>query len=212
MPLDSSKGAIADSLRSFFRLTGRIPTRVDELVVPTARVAELDRMPWRSAPVRGAFYNESANVAAEFSAVGIGLPPTAPGQFVVRKVRVVQGTGGAALSYSMIVCSWAAAVATLTDFGAIQKTEQLSKNLLIANTSDAQGPHQLIGSDPSILLGSEAWRLRVEAAGTSPPVDQWDGEICIPNGGALCVWARTVNITARVAISSDYYSDSAPVA
>ena len=211
MPLDSSKGQIADSLRSFFRLTGRIPTRVDELVVPTARVAELDRAPWRSGPIAGSFYNESANVAAEFSAVGVGLPPTAPGQFVVRKVRVVQGTAGAALSYSMIMCGWAAAVATVTDFGAIQKIEQLSKNLLITNVGDASGPHQLIGSDPSILLGSEVWRLRVEAAGTSPPVDQWDGFIAIPNGGALLVWGRTVNITARVAITVEYFPDAKEV-
>lgn len=212
MPLDSSKGAIADSLRAFFRLTGRIPTRVDELVVPTASVARLDLAPWRSSPVRGMFYNEAAAVAAENAMVGVGLPPTNPGQFEVTAVRVVQGTAGAALSYSVILWNWAAAVATLTDAGAISKVEQLSKGTLINNSSDPCGVHQLNGTDPGIPFGTELWRLRVEAAGTSPPIDEWRGSIMVPNGGAVVVVARTVNIIARVAIDVAYYPDAAPVA
>lgn len=212
MPLDSNKGQIADALRSFFRLTGRIPTRVDELVVPVVQVAQLYDPPWRSSPIRGSVYAETAAVAAEYGYIAVALPPGATGQFVVRKVRVIQGTAGAALTHSLTLMSHAAIAATLTDTGTVQKTEQLNKTTLAAGAAESTGVRYFIGTDPTLGLGLELWRLRIEAAGTSGPVDEWSGLIVIPNGGGLAVSARTVNVVIRVAIEIEYYPDSVPIA
>lgn len=212
MPLDSSKGSVADALRSYFRLTGRIPTRVDELVVPTAVVAQLGDPPWRSSPIRGSVYAETAAVAAEYGYIAAALPPGATGQFVARRIRVIQGTAGAALTHSVTLMSHAAIAATLTDTGSIQKTEQLNKTTLVAGSAESTGVRYFVGTDATLGLGLELWRLRVEAAGTSGPVDEWAGSIVVPNGGGVAVSGRTVNQVIRVAIEVDYYPDSVPIA
>lgn len=212
MPLDSAKGQVADSLRSFFRLTGRIPTRVDELVVPTARVAELDRPPWRSAPLRGSVVAEAAAVAAEQSAVAISLPAAAPGQFVLRHVRVMQDTGGVELSYSVLLTNITTINATLSNFGSTQKHEQRSRTKLLTLIDDPTGCEWWIGSDPAQIPGFELWRLRVSTGGTSPPVDDWYSQVVVPNAGAICVQARTVNRLARVMFEFEYFADAPPVA
>jgi hypothetical protein len=48
LPIQSSELAIR--LRSFFRLTGRIPAVLDETTVPVINVGDLDRPPWRRDP------------------------------------------------------------------------------------------------------------------------------------------------------------------
>lgn len=212
MPLDAAKGSIADSMRSYFRLTGRIPTRVDELIVPTATVQRLDLPPWRAAPIRGSVFTESAAVAAEQSAVAVSLPVASPGQFIVRRVRTMQDTAGAELSVSCILTSVATINATLTNFGATQRHEQMSKGNLSSLISQPTGVEWWIGSDPAQISGFELWRLRVSTGGTSPPVDEWWPQLVIPGGGALCMQARTANRLCRIGVEFDYYPDSTPIA
>lgn len=211
MPLDSAKGSVADAMRSFFRLTGRIPTRVDELIVPTAQIVQLNRQPWRANPIRGSVFVESAAVAAEQSAVAVTLPTASPGQFIVRHVRVMQDTTGVELSYSCILSGLTTISATLTNFGATQKHEQLSKASTAALVSQPTGVEQWLGSDPAQISGIEVWRLRVSTGGTSPPVDDWYSELVIPGGSGLVVQARTVNRLARVGVEFEYYPDAPPL-
>lgn len=98
MPLDVQSGELADRLRRFFRLTGRIPAQIDEVTVPVANVQNLDVAPYRSRVHAGGNHVVGAAVALANTVAGIRVPaPRAAGStgvFVVQKIIVRNANAG----------------------------------------------------------------------------------------------------------------------
>jgi hypothetical protein len=93
MPLDSQNGSVADRLRNFFRITGRIPSPVDETVVPTANLVDLDGPPWRTTDEN--FQTSALNaqpVAAQFGYAGVYMPRNTLGVAVIKQIQLINAT------------------------------------------------------------------------------------------------------------------------
>jgi hypothetical protein len=77
MALEMQFGDLATRIARAFRVKGRIPTKLDEMVVPVAVVEHLDRDPFRQEPI-------------SFSGAIVGITPAA-GEHIVLGVRCVSG-------------------------------------------------------------------------------------------------------------------------
>src|SRR5687768_1210512 len=100
MPQPIQAGTVADRLRNFLNLTGRIPVQMDENVVPVANVQSLGEPPWRTEDVDCFAYASSPAVAARFGMVAFRMPAGATGALVIRRVVIASGatTHGASLA------------------------------------------------------------------------------------------------------------------
>ena len=67
-PLDFNIGELVDRLRNLLKVRGRMPLDLDGRVVPTVRVGDATRAPWR--------LNERTYTAGGFVAVGAGVGAT----------------------------------------------------------------------------------------------------------------------------------------
>lgn len=95
MATDVGTGTVADRLRNFLRLTGRIPLKMDEMVVPVVNAQQLDQPPWRTADQNWGCELTSATPAAGFFAcAGVELPARAAG--VCRVTGILLGNAAAA--------------------------------------------------------------------------------------------------------------------
>lgn len=92
MPLTSQQGDVADRLRNFFRITGRIPSSVDEVVVPTANIQDLDQPPFRSKVVN--FGGNAGRAATPLNSTHAGIILRRPGVAVVKRVWIRNQTAG----------------------------------------------------------------------------------------------------------------------
>ena len=77
MPLDLQFGDLATRIARAFRVKGRIPIKLDEMMVPVAVAQSLDRDPFRQEPI-------------SFAGAIVGITPVA-GENIVLGVRCVSG-------------------------------------------------------------------------------------------------------------------------
>lgn len=103
MPLETQQGEIASRLRNFFKVTGRIPSTLDEVVVPVSSVARLDQPPYRAQVVDFGSQPISPATAAEQNGAGIYVPAA-----LKKGAAVVDGIGfvnssGANQSFAVIL-------------------------------------------------------------------------------------------------------------
>jgi hypothetical protein len=115
MPLVTQQGSVADRLRNFFRVTGRIPAGLDETVVPVANIQYLGEPPWRTQDADFAVHGNVAAVAAVNSHIGVVMPGRTNGVAVVQEVSVRNNTAATA-EYSLLFVAGAEAFA---DFAVI---------------------------------------------------------------------------------------------
>lgn len=95
MATDIGTGSVADRLRNFLRITGRLPLKLDEMVVPVMVGQQLDSAPWRTSDQNFAAMLTSATPAAGFfAAVGVELPIRVSG--VARITGILLGNAAAA--------------------------------------------------------------------------------------------------------------------
>lgn len=200
MPMTSQFGEVADRLRSFFKITGRIPSTVDEVVVATASVANIGDPPYALEPVLFQFRNVSAAVAVKNSAIAVATPESATGTMIVDRIHI-EG-GAAAFSASLILDNYSLLVtAGLTDFGPITRINGLSQATLRANVVQSTVPTVLIGSAAAPHVGFEVERS-VLAVNTDI---QLLGPWVLPPGGALAVWCNTVNLAVGASFKGRYF-------
>jgi len=99
VPLDTQNGSVADRLRNFFKLTGRVPAPLDDVVVPVANLVDLDGPPWRTADEN---WSTSAltqpALAANVSYAGVWMPRGMKGVAVVKQV-VLENEDAAAQTF-----------------------------------------------------------------------------------------------------------------
>lgn len=93
MPLDIQVGDVAERLRRFFDLRGRIPGRLDEVVVPVINLGDLSKPPYSRDPLSGWHLGAQGAVAAEISMVG--LLPQGADKLVIKQLWLVNDTAGA---------------------------------------------------------------------------------------------------------------------
>lgn len=88
MPLPIQSGDLADRLRRFFRLSGRIPSALDETVVPVALIQDLGEPPWRG-PAAASDFSISLTtvaVAATRAYATIKQPAGGGGRTVIERL------------------------------------------------------------------------------------------------------------------------------
>jgi len=201
MPLETQFGEVADRLRSFFKITGRIPSQLDEVLVPVAQVVDIGAPPYAIDPVLFQVRNTSAAVAAKNSALAIALPESASGTMVVDRVHV-EG-GAAAFSASLILDNYTLLVAAgLVDFGPITRINGLSQRTLAANVVQSTVPTILIGSNAAVHTGFEVERA-VQLINTD---SQMLGPWVLPPGGALALWCNNLNNAIGASFKGRYFA------
>jgi hypothetical protein len=212
MPLDIGHAEIANRLRRLLRIRGRIPTRLDENVIPTVAIGSSDRPPWRQSPVIFADMNTAGAVAAENSAIAATLPASDLGVMVIWRIWA-DGVGNAAsANVSLIMHSHAALLAELSDFSPqLRRYENLDPALIISNTAQASGVHMLVGSIPSAsypLLGAEIDRARLPGAAVGSETRVvFQGPYVIPAGGGLYIARTSANESLTAGFYGEYYPD-----
>jgi len=204
MPLDIQQGEVADRLRKFFRLSGRIPATLDETVVPVAILQSLDQPPWRLTAQRGAAYIIKTLVAAEQLAIAVQHPLAVSGRTVVDKVFVSNEeatTGFYSIGYgSMDYVTGIENVVTIPNVeqpgpppgGA--PTTKLAK--LPINTATFHGGNQNVSRNVGHL--------------TCPATDTrvLDGLWVLSPGWQLMVWNELAGIPTRTGFHLTYYPDA----
>lgn len=102
MAIDVGSGNVADRLRNFLRLTGRIPLKMDEMVVPVVVGQQLDQPPWRTADQNFAatVVTSPAPAAGFFAIAGVEMPNGASG---VARVTQITIRSNIAAEYSIFV-------------------------------------------------------------------------------------------------------------
>lgn len=70
MPLTIQLGEVADRLRRALAVRGRIPTALDETVVPVVQLVDASQPPYAKDPAHGSSRHTRAALAANFSHIG----------------------------------------------------------------------------------------------------------------------------------------------
>lgn len=209
MPIDVNRGEIANRLRRFLDIRGRIPTRLDENVVPVVQLASVDDAPWRQSPITWAGWVSQPSVALLNSFVAVTLPRADFGIFSVDRVAVDNLSGSTAASISLILNAESNTVAEGTDLGPIwQRVENLNQPLLLLPASQPVGLHQVIGASTNIIgQGVELERLRIHAAALGLTRQVFQGPYYVPAGGAIYALRLTVNETLNVHMYGRFWPD-----
>lgn len=105
MPLTIQHGELADRIRAFFRITGRIPSQFDENIVGAAIVEDVSKPPYRPLGGVADFGSQpiSPATAAEQNGAGIYVPAALKvGAAVVDNIVFVNSSAGT-LSYALVI-------------------------------------------------------------------------------------------------------------
>lgn len=204
MPQPIQQGTVADRLRNFLRLSGRIPVQLDENVVPIVNVQDLSQPPWRTQDVDFGVNVNGAAVAAVNTHVGLEVPVGIPGVAVVDTIYF-QNSTGAAVAYSITVGVRVGAGYTLQ--GTCYNTELIDPGS--AGAAIATVPVEFFDFSTAPIVGQEICRVMVPIGGS----------VIIPTrvslrgrygssadiGQCLMVANRTVNLAANVSFRGTYY-------
>lgn len=102
MPLEIQRGELTDRLRRFFGITGRVPSQLDETVVPVANLQQLDQPPYRLSE-RGFSLNDELAAAVGFPSMLVatiplpgGVVTPTRGAMVVTQIHLANPNAGAA--------------------------------------------------------------------------------------------------------------------
>jgi len=202
MPLDIQTGEVADRLREFFRLAGRIPSTLDESVIPVAVLQNLDQPPFRGpAAVDFTGWVIKAATAAELSAVGLGFPIGAGGKAVVNQI-VIRNDGAAAALFGI----------TLTS---ISYVLGFAGKVFVVNTEDLPPAQVGAGAPKRLGIYTATWHTGGAQVGEQighcsvPPGDTkiLPIRVTLSEGWNLMVWQEVVNIGVRAVFHGTYYPE-----
>jgi hypothetical protein len=104
VPLEINEPEVADRLRRFFRTTGRIPTKLDETIVPVGLIGDLSETPYRLRAGNGVGAVTVVGAAGLTSYGAINHPVALRGATVVRQIIIRNSTAGA-LNYAVSMVS-----------------------------------------------------------------------------------------------------------
>lgn len=202
MPLDIQSGELADRLRRFFRLTGRIPTVLDETLVPTVNVQDLDQPPWRSRSNDACAAVAISAVAAEVNACAIAMAPAASGRFVLDSILVKNTTAAIRdLSIAYLTTAFVTGI----------------QNVVQVPNVEVPGPFQPVapGVLPRLGLTTCTYHqatVNGEIIGRiSVPIGEtfrWENRLTLMPGWQIAVWHETVNQDLRVTFHGTHYPDA----
>lgn len=206
MPIEIGRGEIANRLRRFLDIRGRIPTKLDENVVPVSLLASTDEPPWRRSPILWADWQQQGPTAGERSFVMVGLPVAPTGIFSVDRVYVMSDTLAAATDASLVMHAFATVLATGADMSPqARRYEQLSPAAITNNAAQPSGIIMAIGSDAAgPLLGAEIDRHILTVA---QPWTVFEGPWYVPAGGCITAWIRTANVLCQAGFYGRYWPD-----
>lgn len=212
MPLESQFGEIATRLRKLFDIRGRMATRVDELVVPTVSVGEVNLPPYRSTPRAFMGYTTAAATAAEASIIGIGMPAArGAGRIIVRQIWSSSSPTAAAHNQQLGLMTYAALNATAAIVaGYMLDVEDQDNLVILASGVGKIVPVDLLsGTDPAIftgpILGRQVLNTAQQLTWLTPATP-----IVLPAGVALYVQSRTVNLDLQVGWYGEFYANVGP--
>jgi hypothetical protein len=174
MPQPIQAGTVADRLRNFLKLSGRIPVQMDENVVPVVTAQQLDQPPWRTEVAN--FHTEtqtSAAVAARFSMLAIRAPSGMTG--VGRCLKALVRTNVAA-EYKLMLWSNIENEGTIANF----TVQDRAVNTERLNLSPA-GAFERVPLDVCTFDGSDT-TIGFELARVSLPIaSNWEFnyDVCI---------------------------------
>lgn len=212
MPLVSQQGEVADRLRRFFRITGRIPSGVDETVVPVANLQSLDSPPWRLAPRNFGAFVETAAAVALNSYAGIHMLFGTPGACVIRDIWI-RNSAAAFENFSIFLVADAETVATYALGAQVPNTEDINPGPAGA-VQALLPPARATFTVAPLPFGIEIWRGLV-SLGSLLHV-QLRREVVLRGTGfgagqvsqGLFVACRTVNVTVGASFAGTYYPDA----
>jgi len=201
MPLEVQSGDVADRLRRFFRLVGRIPTALDETLVPTAVLQNLDQPPWRSGPTDFEAWVVKGATAAELSAVGLTHPPALGGRTVVERITV-RNDGGAAALYSFTITSYSY---VLGFAGRVQApdVERMPPPITGAGAIGQLGIYTASWHTGGAMVGTQIGHISVPAGDTRVA----EMRVTLAPGWILMVWQEVVNLGVRASFGGTYYPE-----
>lgn len=93
MPIQLQTAEIADRLRRFFLLRGRVRGQLDETIVPVAQVVDVTGAPYSRDPLSGWHLGAMGAIAGEFSLVG--LLPQGADKLLIKQLWLVNPSAGA---------------------------------------------------------------------------------------------------------------------
>lgn len=165
MPLVTQQGKVADRLRRFFKLRGRAGTSVDEVVVPTAPITQLNLPPWRLNEFEFlAWKNIGAIGAGRYNKVGIYMPvPRLAGVAVIK--AIVLNNSDAAATHEYTIGYYDSPAVGLANFAqsAAYDTEDWTRT---AGGVAAQLPPLIFTGDDAATLTPILMAIRVPADAT----------------------------------------------
>lgn len=201
MPLEIQSGDIAERLRRFFRLTGRVPTALDETIVPVAVLASLDRPPWRQAPTDFEVHTTKGATAAELSAIGLTHPSALGGRTVVERITL-RNDGAAAAVYSFTITS----SSYVLGFAGRAQAPDVERMPLPSTGNAAIGQLGIYIASwhtGGAQVGTQIGHFSVPAGDTRvAPL-----RVTLAPGWILMVWQEVVNTGLRVAFGGTYYPE-----
>jgi|GEM_PF-6731893 len=212
MPLVTQQGEVADRLRRFFRIAGRIPSTVDETVVPTVNLQALDRPPWRLTARNGAVYTETAAAAGLNSFAAVQMTFGSPGVLVVSDCWI-RNNDLTLRSFSLFLVANAEAVAGFAAGAQLADLENMNPGTAGATVARLP-PRAASFSTTPLPFGTEIWRGNIAPEAhyhlrlRREVVLRGDGYGLGKVSQSLCVACRTVNLSAAMTVHGTYYPDA----
>lgn len=204
MPLDTQQGEVADRLRRFLNVVGRIPSGLDETVVPVVSLSDLAAPPYRHlSPREGCGHFEAAATAAEYSLVGIGFPAGRTGTLRINQIWI---TVGAAMSVRIGNLAYTTLAATAAIIGGYPRDVELQTDLAAVTTGVwSKLPVDFFGGSDPTNFTTSILKVGVPAVTTTLRVLDPNTPILLQGGNALIVQGQTVNTALNVGIHCTWY-------
>lgn len=199
MPLDIQVGDIAERLRRFLDLRGRIPARLDEIVVPTISLGDLARPPYSRDPLSGWHLGAFGAVAGEISMVG--LLPQGADKLVIKKLVIVNDTAGA-ITYEVYVGSTISASPTLRGIAAVNLPRAGSGLRPMCTTNGWDD------ADPALPAGAQ--RIGAFRVGANSSLCVEYGDWVISTDDVCWVSPNAVNTICQAVWNFDEYNKPIP--
>jgi hypothetical protein len=202
-----SSADVVAQLRRRFGIRGSSDLSLEESIIPTANLGDLDLPPWHAK--RGGLGTISqAAVAAQFSYVGMFMPGGAQQAFTTGVLRRIYLQAPGATDVTMGIFTNAYIGATLTTTGAQGSSWDSVDNNVDASVNGnylrAAGQVIQAASATDFMPAASTWlALRFTlVAGVTFALDL---PFCVRPGNALMVQARTVNVALTGSFLWDEY-------
>ncbi len=203
MPLSIQGADVAGRLQKFFRLTGRVTTALDPVVVPVVEIGDLYLPPWRLPHVASDFTvsgSKAAGGAGEKSYIAIKQPPDVSGRTVIRQVDFWnQNAAARVLAINYSEGGW---ITGQTSVENLVNTENPAPNPTggAGVLPERLGPTMHLGDNP-ISAGVQIAALGALAGETKT----WPCRLTLPPGWQIILMLTTANEPLDVTIQGTYY-------